>query len=179
MTNNNVKKLTLSAIMAALCVALEFGTTGLNILFPSLKLPLAMIPTVIAAVMCGPLWGAATGLVGSFIPQLVMYGLTPTTPLWIAPAAIRGIIAGLLFIAFKRSMNIGILSFEIIVSSLAVTAANTAVMYIDSKLYHYYSYTYVFGGMIPRIAIGILASVILALILPPIVNLIKKQVEKY
>lgn len=179
MSNNKVKKLALSAIMAALCVALEFATTGLNAVFPNFKLPIAMIPTVIAAVVCGPFWGAATGLIGAFIPQMVMYGLTPTTPLWIAPAVIRGIIMGWLFIAFHRSMNRGVLSFEIIVSSLAVTAVNTLAMYVDSKLYHYYSYAYVFGGIIPRIIISVIASVILALFMPPIVTLMKKQVDKH
>ena len=41
-----------------------------------------------------------------------------------------------------------------------VTTLNTAVMYIDSKLYGYYSFAYVFGALIARYISAVFTSMI-------------------
>lgn len=177
MQKNNIKRLCLCAILAAFCFVLDYGTTLLNNATGVFKLPLSGLPIIVAALMCGPLMGAAVGLVGTFLTQLITYGLGPTTVLWILPAAVRGLAVGLLFLAFRRSMKVTWLTLEIVISSLLVTAANTLVIYLDSVFYGYYSFATVFGGLVLRIVIGVVSSVVFAIIVPPIVGAIEKQMR--
>lgn len=178
MKKNYVKQLCLCAILAAFCFVLDYGTTWLNSISGVFKLPLSALTIIIAAVMCGPFMGAAVGLTGTFLAQLVTYGLTPTTVLWILPAGIRGVCMGFLFIAFKRSMKTLPLAAEITISSVIVTAVNTLVIYLDSVIYGYYSPAVVLGGLFIRIITAVISSVVFAIILPPIVRVIDKQMKK-
>lgn len=179
MEKNNIKKLCLSAVLAAFCFAMDYATTALEqVSGGTFKLSLSALPIIISAVCCGPLWGAATGFVGTFMTQLITYGFTPTTILWVLPAAIRGLSVGLLFIAFRRSVKYYWLMLEIIISALLVTAANTLVIFIDSKLYNYYSPAVVFGSLGIRLVSAVITSVIFALIMPPIIKIIKKHIIK-
>ena len=173
------RKMCFCAVMAAMYVVLDILASYLSAVFGgSIKISLSGLPVIIAAIFLNPLWGALTGFVGAFIGQLLSpYGLTATTLLWTMPAVIRGITIGLLFIAFKRSLNPIILSIQTVISSLLVTAANTFVMYADSKIFGYYSYVYVFGGIVPRVIIGVITAIVFALIVPPIINLLNKQLK--
>lgn len=175
-SKNQVVNLCLASIMAALYVGLDFLATTLSTaLGGSMKISFSGLAVIIVAVFAGPIWGAACGFVGAFIGQMITYGFSATTLLWVSPAVIRGLVMGILFIAFKKSLKPHILIVETVISSLLVTAANTAVMYIDSKIYHYYSYTYVFGGIMPRIISGVLTAVVFAFVLPPIIKTLYKK----
>ena len=178
MKKNYVRQLCFCSVLAAFCFVLDYGATMLNSVSGVFKLPLGALPIIIAAVQCGPLMGAAVGLTGTFLTQLITYGLTPTTALWILPAGIRGVCMGLLFIAFKRSMKTLPLIAEITVSSVIVTAVNTLVIYLDSVIYGYYTPAVVWGGLFVRIVTAVISSVVFALILPPIVCAIDKRVKK-
>lgn len=68
-------------MLAAFCFVLDYGATMLNSVSGVFKLPLGALPIIIAAVQCGPLMGAAVGLTGTFLTQLITYGITPTTAL--------------------------------------------------------------------------------------------------
>ena len=65
----------------------------------------------------------------------------------------------------------------VILSALAVTAANTLVMYLDSIIFGYYSYVYVFGAIIPRAFAGILTGALLAAVLPAIVSVLRARLH--
>lgn len=170
-----VQKLCLCALLAAFCFVLDYAATLLNSVSGVLKLPLGALPIIVAAIMCGPLMGAAVGLIGTFLTQLITYGLTPTTALWILPAGVRGLCAGLLFIAFGKSLKIPVLTVETVISSLVVTALNTIVIYLDSVIYGYYSKAVVFGGLALRIISGVISSVVFALLLPAVLRVIEKH----
>ena len=173
-----VKQLCFCSVLAAFCFVLDYVATLLNNVSGVFKLPLGALPIIIAAVQCGPLMGAAVGLIGTFLTQLITYGLTPTTALWILPAGIRGVCMGLLFIAFRRSMKTLPLIAEITISSIIVTAVNTLVIYLDSVIYGYYTPAIVWGGLFVRIITGVISSVVFALILPTVVRAIDKRFEK-
>ncbi len=175
--NGTTKKICACGALAALSFVLDLFAILLNTVFPAVKLPLSALPIIVGAVFYGPLWGAAVGFVGSLLGQILSYGLTPTTLLWVLPAAVRGLSIGLLFIAFKRSMKYPVLALEISISALMVTAVNTAVMYIDSKIYGYYSFAYVFGGLLVRVITGIAAAFVFAVIVPPIIKFLKKTLH--
>ena len=50
--------------------------------------------TILAALLCSPLDGAAVGGIGTLLYQLLRYGVTATTPLWILPYILCGLLVG-------------------------------------------------------------------------------------
>ena len=73
-----------------------------------LKITLAALPIIVIALLCGPVEGLLTGCIGTFLSQLLTYGITISTPFWILPYTIQGLAAGLLFRAFKKDNTIQI-----------------------------------------------------------------------
>lgn len=177
MKKENIKKICLSAVMAALYMGLDFLAVSISAPFGgSMKLSISGLPIIIISSFFGPLWGAATGFVGAFLGQLITYGFGATTLIWVLPAVARGLVFGLLFKAFKKSLKPYILCIETVISALVVTAVNSIVMYIDSVVY---AYTSVILGvaLINRIIAAVITSIIFALILPPILKVLKKIIK--
>lgn len=176
--NNKIIKLCICSVMAALYVGLDFLAFSVSAPFGgTMKISLSGLPVIIVALMFGPLWGGATGFIGAFLGQMITYGFSATTLLWVLPATFRGIIMGLLFLAFKKSYKTYLLILETIISSLIVTATNTFVMYVDAKVYKYP--IALFGiALVNRIIIGVITAVVFALIVPYIVKAISKVITK-
>ncbi len=174
-----IRLLTLSSIMASLYIMLDLVTE--YYIAPAfggnLKISISGLPVIIVSIIGGPLWGAATGFIGEFIVQILTYGLTPTTILWVIPSAARGLLMGLLFIAFKKSMNYFLIILESSVSAVIVTLLNTAGMYIDSLIYKY-SVAAVIANLPTRILTGVVSAIVMAILLPPIVKLLNKIIIK-
>lgn len=168
-----VRQIAFDAVLAALYFALSFASVKLG----NMKLTLDGLPILVGAVLFGPVDGLLVAAVGGFLDQLVSYGLTATTFLWLVPGMARGLLVGWYSKKHGFAPGRGQLMFITIVSALLVTALTTGVMYVDSRLYGYYSRAFVFGMLLPRIAAGVLTSVFFALILPPLLALIKKNVR--
>ena len=84
------KKICLAAVMAALYMGLDFLAVSVSAPFGgSMKLSISGLPVIIISAFFGPLWGAATGFVGAFLGQLITYGFSATTLLWVLPAPAR------------------------------------------------------------------------------------------
>ena len=64
-----------------------------------------------------------------------------------------------------------------VISALVVTAFNTLAMYVDSKMYGYYSKEYVFGALIFRILAGIITAVVFSRILPDFIKMLRRSVK--
>ena len=177
---NTVKLLCLAGIMSALYVGLDFIAVSVSAPFGgNLKISLSGLPVIITAIFGGPLWGAATGFVGAFIGQMLTYGFSATTLLWVLPAVIRGLSMGLLFIAFKRNIKPSFLILETCISSLLVTLFNTGAMLIEQKLYGYYSsYLSIFVAVPTRIIAGLITAIIFSLMLPTIITTLNQQFFK-
>ena len=141
------------------------------------KFTFEALPVLIGALLGGPLDGLAVGGIGSFIYQLLFsgYGLTVTTPLWVLPHAISGLIVGLY--AKARRYDYSFVSVVIIaaLSALLVTALNTLALYIDAKVFGYYSNALVFGSLPLKILTGIILAVLFSLILPQLLKTLKRQ----
>ncbi len=153
----------------------------LSILTPiklqNFKFTFEALPVLIGALLGGPLDGLAVGGIGSFIYQLLFsgYGLTVTTPLWILPHALSGLAVGLC--AKVRRYDYSFVSVVIIaaISALLVTALNTLALYIDAKVFGYYSKALVFGSLPLKILTGIILAVLFSLILPQLLKTLKRQ----
>ena len=165
------RRLALDAMLSAMFVCLSF----VSIQLPNMKITLDSFPILVSACLFGPLDGFAVGLTGSFLNQLLTYGLTPTTILWILPAGLRGLLVG--FYAKRHGFTLSGQQtvFIVVLSALAVTALNTGVMAADSLIYGYYSKAYVFGALLFRIISGVVTAVVFSLLLPPLLKRIRRS----
>jgi len=165
------KRIVLMGLLISMYVVLS--------LFPTLtlwnyKITFEAFPILIGAMLMGPTEGFLIGFLGSLINQLITYGITPTTVLWILPHAVSGFIAGKLANHMCGRFS-GIRLFVITATSaLCVTGLNTIAMYVDSKLYGYYSKIFVFGALGIRIITGIVSAFVFSFILPPVMNQLEK-----
>jgi ECF transporter S component (folate family) len=137
------KKIITRIAICAVLAALYFVLDLISIKAGPFKLSVSGLPIIIVAVIYGPIDGMIVGFVGAFLGQLLSYGFTPTTILWVLPAVLRGLIVGVCF----RKQNVKNhpikLMAVVLISSIIVTTTNTFVMYIDSVIYDYYSYAYI------------------------------------
>jgi len=152
----NTSKLVINALFIALHIALCYVSIKLG----NMTITVSGLPIILGGMMFGPIAGLEIGLIGSFLNQMLQYGLTATTVIWVLPAAIRGLMIGAYARRHDYHLERGQLFFIIVFSAMIVTLTNTAAMYIDSKVYGYYSYAYVFGMTIPRIISAILTSAV-------------------
>lgn len=168
------RKLITRICVCAILAALYFVFDLISIKAGPFKLSVSGLPIIIVAVIYGPLDAMIVGFTGAFLGQLLSYGFTPTTILWCMPALVRGLFVGL----FTKKLNPKDepirLIIIIVISSLLVTTINTVVMYIDSKLYNYYSYAYIFGALAYRYIAGILTAIIYSVLTPVIYQPVNK-----
>lgn len=165
------KKIAIDAVLAAMCavlgyVALDMG--NIKITFESLPIPLG-------ALFFGPVDGLAIGFVGTTIYQLVRYGVSVTTPLWIAPYALAGLFVG--YTAKKkgfplRQKDIVILTMS---SELFITIFNTLTLYIDSKMFGYYFVGFIAGSLAVRLIICIGKAVAFSIVLPQLLDAVLRS----
>ena len=97
--SNSTRRLSRMAVMAALYTVLAMITIPIG----NIHLTLASLPVVLTASLFGPLQGAAVAVVGEFIHQMLTYGFTLTTLLWLVPPALRAAVIGLGVYALKKA----------------------------------------------------------------------------
>lgn len=167
----NVKQLSTNAMLAAMCAVL--GAVSLDL--GNIKITLESIPVILGALLFGPADGTIIGFVGTFVYQVLRYGFSATTLLWMLPHVVCGFIVGLY--AKKKGFNLSVVQTIVItvIAGLVLTTLNTGVMYIDSKIYGYYSAVYIFGSMLIRYISGIAKFVAIGVLMPPLVNLLRSR----
>ena len=160
------KQLAINSMLAAMCAVLGYVSLDMG----NVKVTLESLPVLLGALLFGPADGALIGLVGTFVYQLLRYGFSATTLLWMLPCIIGGLIAG--FYAKKKNFSLSFAQtvFIALLCEFVVTVLNTGVMYVDSKIYGYYSYAYIFGSVSIRFLLCIGRSVVYALVLPPLLS---------
>ena len=169
MTLSKTKRLALDAMLAAMFVVLSLFSISL----PGMKITLDSLPILVAALLFGPVDGMAVGLIGSFLNQMITYGFTVTTLLWILPAGLRGLIVGLYAKRHDFRPSLPQTIFITVLSALIVTALNTLIMYIDSRVYSY-PFAATLPTLVLRIAAGVLTAVVFSLVLPAILTALRR-----
>ena len=135
----NTKRLVTVAVLIALYTVLSLFSANLGLI----KLTFESFPV----------------LVGGLLNQMLTYGFTVTTLMWILPNAVRGLLVGLyakkhgLDLTMKQTAGI------VLATSLLVTALNTVALYIDSQIFHY-----PISLTVGAIALRFLSSVVMAAI---------------
>ena len=171
----STRKMVTIAMLTAVYVVLNFaGTVRLG----WINISVASLPVIVGAMLYGPVGGLLVGLLGAFMGQLLTYGVTATTILWILPQAARGLLVGVYAKHCGYKLQPADSSpLALIGTALVVTALNTGAMYIDSVIYNYYSYAYVFGGLVVRIISGAATAVLMVFVAPPVVNLLNRSLD--
>lgn len=164
------RKLAVNALLAAMCAVL--GAISLD--FGNLKVTFESLPVLVAALLFGPIDGLAVGGIGTLLYQVLRYGVTATTALWILPYILCGLLTGLY--AKKRAYTLSIkqMAFIMFAMSIMIFALNTLVLYIDSKIYGYYSAVFIFGSMVPRVLICLAKAAVFTAIMPPLLRAAKR-----
>ena len=142
------RKLALNAVLAAMCAALGALALDLN----SIKITFESFPILLGALLFGPLDGLAVGFVGTLLYQLLRYGVSVTTPLWILPYMLAGLVTG--FYAKRRGFSL--------------TAKQTVgiVVAAEAKLYGYWFPGFISAMLLPRGAVCVVKAVVFGLVLP-------------
>ncbi len=175
-----IRRMAINAVMTAVYIVLS---TYLAINMGGLKLTFEALPVVLCAVIFGPVDAMAVGFLGELLNQMLTYGFTPTTLLWILPIVARGLIIGMCVAAMKKKQGLSgflqprnYISFLIIsiAASLIHSLLNTAAFYVDSKMLGYYSYHSVFGLLLVRLLGGILSAVIMSMVTVPLAAALKR-----
>ena len=169
------RRLVLDAVLVALYIVLAMFKIPIGNI---LRFNMASFAVVMCAVAFGPVDGLIVGFMGEFLSQILgPYGLTPTTVLWAMPEAIRGGLLGFAIVSFKLMDKKKFVLFmaACIVSGLMASLANTFALYVDSKMYGYYTYYMVFGVLVTRLIIAVILSGTFGLIAMPVVSALKRN----
>lgn len=168
------KKSTLRICIIGMLAAMHFLLSRyLSIETLSMKITFDALPILIGAMLYGTVDGMCVGLIGSFLSQLMsQYGLSITTPLWMLPAILRGLMVGLYAKKHDFALTQMQCTLVTVISSLLVTAINTLVIWLDGVIFSYE--TAVLVTLPSRILAGIITAVILSLLLPPLLRPLRK-----
>ncbi len=178
-TRFSVRRIAIDAVL----IAMYFGLSLLSVEIGGIKLTFASLPTLICAMLFGPVDGFLVGFLGAFMEQMIKYGFTATTLLWVLPPAIRGLFVGVCALLLKKHMSVdAILSTKrpyvyfvvTLLSGAIVSGLNTLVFYVDAKMFGYYEYHMIFGVFWIRIASGLLSTLLMASIALPVVAALQR-----
>lgn len=177
-----VKRLAINAMLIAIYVALRY----FNIPFGnSFRFTLAPFPVILCALLYGPVDGLIVGLLGEFLSQILgPYGMTPTTFLWCLGETARGCTLGLCSAALLKKWLLSssrltgkqtaVILLCCVVTGVLASLGQTLALYVDSKMFGYYTYVTVFGVMVWRILVYALLGGIFGYLSLPIIAALKK-----
>ena len=175
-----IKRLAINAVLVAVYVAL----TWLVIPIGGLKITFEHFPVVLCAVLFGPIDAMLVGGVGELINQMMTFGITPTTLLWILPIVVRGLVIGFGTKVMKNELSLTAIvnkkiptTFMIVcvLSGIIASLLNTLALYVDSRMFGYYSFAMVFGALAVRILLSVLTSVVIGIAVKPIIIALRKS----
>ena len=149
-----VINLCLCGIMIALHIVLElFCTIRIG---NDYKVTFATLPFIIIALLCGPVEGLATGLLGTLLSQLLTFGWTQSTPFWIIPGALCGLVAGLVYKIFRRKPKFVAIMVSVVISMFVFIVFNWIASYFDGVVIYKYLTVKALVALIPiRVLIGV------------------------
>ena len=177
MSMSKTKRLSTDAVLTALYLVLAMFVT---IKTGNLRFSFASLPIVVCALLYGPADACIVAALGEFMNQMLGYGFTVTTPLWLVPPAIRGLIIGLTAAAALKKgtrleKNPAKYYSICILAAIVTTLANTGVIWLDSIIMGYYTFAYVFGDFLVRLVTGIITAALVGIIAVPVSSALEKS----
>ena len=170
-TKWTARRLAADAMFAAMVTVLAAAAIKTG----NLKITIEAMPVFLGALMLGPVDGMVIGGIGTLLYQLLSYGVTATTALWIAPYVLLGLCVGAVSARHGYACTKRQLVLLVVLGELGITALNTASLYIDSLIYGYYSPVFVFGTLPLRLGICAAKAIVFSLLLP----LVRRAVQPH
>ncbi len=180
-THKKTFQIAIASTLAALSLALDL----LSLKGDFTKFTIYALPLLLAGTIFGPVIGAFAGIAEGFLSQLITYGLTPTTILWILAPLTWGLISGLIAKIYKFKNTPIKIFLNVIITSLIVVFVNSLALILDGLIAHYpteYVYTMLLTRIITSIIVGIFYTICLIIIIPrfqkkPISKIQKDNIE--
>ena len=174
--SRGIRRLCRLAVLAALYVLL----TMVSVRVGNLRLTFASLPVVAAALLLGPWEAAAVALTGEFLNQMLAYGFTATTALWLLPPAIRGLTVGAFSVRCLRSGRLpeerpAALYAVCMAAAVLTTVCNTAVLGVDARIFGYYTPALLTGDLAVRLLTGAVTAVLVTTVALPLVRLLRRE----
>ena len=170
----NTKRLVIDGLCAALYVVLS---SFLSLNLGPIKLSIFGLPVILVGLLFGPVDGLTVGLVGGFLGQLTgPYGVSATTPLWMLPVGVLGLIPGLYAKRRPGAPVVWQLACVILLALVADTTITTGVMYVDCLVYKYSFATYV-PAIVWRYVADAVKTALYTLVLPPMLRILRKELS--
>lgn len=169
MKKNKSYQIAFDGLLAALTAV--FGYLAIDMGF--LKLSFEEFPVILAALMFGPADGALVGGIGTFLYQLLRYGLDVTTVLWILPYILLGAFVGLYAKKHGLVNTDGQIRKAILGGEILVIVLNTVVIFLDAKI-KMYPVPIAFASTLWRIAAAAGKTVLFGFLTPQILKKLSK-----
>lgn len=164
------RQLVLDAMLAAVC----FVLANLALSTGTVKVTFESIPVLIGALLFGPIDGFAIGGIGTLLYQMLSYGFTATTVLWIIPYMVCGLFVGLCAKFKNFTLSGWQLMAAVVLGELLVTLLNTVALYVDSRLYGYYYPTIITGVLAFRLVLCVVKAVVYSVVLPLVLKPVRR-----
>ena len=178
----NIYTICMIALLTAMMVLLK---RTIAIETPYIKINFASLPIMLGAMLFGPAEGMVVGLLGELIAQITgPYGLAPTTVLYVAPAAVRGVVVGMGALWCRRTgrrmESRPVVCYAVgVVGAVLTTVANTVSIWLESVMYHTEFMVHI--PFLPaRFANGIITALAVTTVCIPLVHALRRSgVVKY
>lgn len=168
-----IRRMCVDGMLVGLFVVLTLVNIKIG---PMVRISFGSLPVVFASLLFGPLDGFIVACIGEFVCQVVNYGFSLTTVLWVLVPGVRALFIGFISYLFKRKgraleKHLVWYFATLIVASLLVTLANTGVSFLDAYLYEYpFTFVWLTNGI--RALISLATAVVIGLICIPLVKAI-------
>ncbi|HIT31573.1 MAG TPA: folate family ECF transporter S component [Candidatus Enterenecus stercoripullorum] len=171
--NLKVKQLVTIAMLAAICTVLSY----FSVKFINFEFTFASIPVHISGLLFGPVDGMLVGGVGTLLYQLLSYGVTATTLLWVLPYALCGGLVG--WAARRKDFRLSRVQTVALAvcAELMITLLNTGSLYLDSHIYGYYTPSLIAGVFLLRLAVCVGKATVYGMLLPEVVRPLRRAVR--
>ena len=177
-----VRRLVLNAVLIALYYALGLWRIPIGNMW---RVSVAPFAVILGALAFGPVDGLIVGLMGEFVTQILgPYGLTPTTLLWCLGEAVHGLTLGLFaWLVLKKwlvsekklsAAQMVMVLCACISTAILSSLCNTLALYVDSKMFGYYSYAMVFGALVVRLILSVVISGVLGYVALPVLSALRR-----
>ena len=170
------RKIAFVGVLSALYIILSLLSVGSN----NFKVSFESFTVLVTGTLLGPLEGFLVGVIGEFVHQILLYGVDPTTPLWLIPYAMEGLVAGLLA---KKALWPGEPTLKnyiaVVVScEFLLTLLVTPVNAISAIIQGWGNWLTISAGIPLRLAVMVVRMIIYCAILPLIWPRLRRVLNK-
>lgn len=175
---SKTRRMCYAALLAAMYVPLSLYVA---VQVGNVRISFGSLPVVVAALLFGPVDAVAAAMVGEFFKQLLTYGVTYTTVLYLIPPALRGLVVGLgalglLSLRGRRLEERRMLCYAVcIAAAVCTTLGNTLVNWLDSVLMGYYFPGLILGDFAWRLIVGMINAVVMSSLAIPLVKTLRQR----